>query len=241
MDEYSLTRDDLLLNLYEQLYFLDLSLSNFSRHERIKRFDNRVLGSPLTSELQSEVEGKRIATIIRILVHDTQRSISLLKLLELKDQTQYLNTSAPNDGKLHSMTGMHGVRGTLSDQYLGLVAKVNQGNSLIAVPLFNQHLPEWYGGYSKLAFDDWWTSIIIENKGHKLTRSELILKIANKDGGAHVDPYLPANYYVTKKSELQLNIMGIETNFERNIVYASVAQIGWELLNSIEPGNIIMS
>lgn len=59
-------------------------------------------------------------------------------------------------------------------------------------------------------------------------------QVANKDGGAHVDSQLPMNYYVTKQSELQLNILGIETSFERNIAYASVVQIGWELLNSIE-------
>jgi len=239
MAKYTLTSEDLIQSLEEQLYFLDSSLTNYSENKTIKKYENKVIGTPFNTELKTEIEAKRIATIVRTLLHDTENSTSLLKLLGIKDTIRYLDTSAPNDGRLHSMTGMLGVRNSDSIQYLGLVAKINTGNSLIATPLYRQHLVEWYQGYLKLNFSDWWGKEIINIKGYKHTRSDLILTVVNKDGGAHIhkDKTLPSEYYITKKSNLTLNIQGVETEFERNIVYASIAQIGWELLNSIDNGH----
>ncbi len=36
-----------------------------------------------------------------------------------------------------------------------------------------------------------------------------------------------------KKTKLSLNIVGQITEFDKSVVFASVAQIGWELLQSI--------
>lgn len=234
MTHIELTRHDLLISLEEQLYFLDESISNFSQHKTTKKLENKVIGNPVQTKILSEIEAKRIATIIRVLLHDTSTSNSLLKQLEVKDNLCFLDTASPNDGMLHSMTNMSGVRASNSNQYLGLVAKINTGDSLIATPLYNQHLKEWYDGYQKLKFDIWWNNTVININGNALKRKDLILNAANKDGGAHIDAKLPNDYGITKKTNLILNIQGTETEFERNIVYASIAQIGWELLNSIE-------
>jgi hypothetical protein len=233
MTHVELPRPDLLNSLEEQLYFLDVSISNYSRHATITKLKNKVIGNPVEIKISSEIEAKRIATILRVLLHDTGKSISLFKQLDIKDNLRFLDTAAPNNGGLHSMTNMSGVRSSNSHQYLGLVAKINTGDSLIATPLYCQHLPEWYAGYPKLKFDTWWDNIVIDINGNTFKRKDLISDAANKDGGAHIDPKLP-NYDVAKKTNLILNINGTETEFERNIVYASIAQIGWELLNSIE-------
>lgn len=239
MTYYELTRHDLLISLEEQLYFLDSSLTNYSEHKTIKKYENKVLGHHFNTEIKTEIEAKRIATIVRILLHDTSNSTSLLELLGIKDTISYLDTSAPNDGRLHSMTGMSGVRGSNSNQYLGLVAKINKDGSLIATPLYRQHREESYKEYPKLNFANWWEKEIMNIKGHKYSRSNLILTVVHKDGGAHInkDKTLPFEYYTTKQSKLTLNIEGVETEFERNIIYASIAQIGWELLNSIDYNN----
>ena len=233
MTNIKLTRHELLKHLEEQLYFLDSAISNYSHHSTIKKFDNKVIGRPLQIEINSEVEAKRISLIVRILVHDTTRSISLLQQLTLKDCMRFLDTVAPHDGRLHSMTNMHGVRGSNSGQYLGLIAKINTGNSLIATPLFSQHLKECYDGYKKLDFDTWWNKVIVDISGNKFTRKDLVLNVANKDGGAHIDSELLQDFELVKKTNLSLNIQGTETEFERNIIYASLTQIGWELLNSM--------
>jgi hypothetical protein len=234
MSKHNLTRDELLHSLREQLYFLDLSLSSFSKFENIEGFENKVIGRPFKIKVNTETEAKRLAAMIRILLHDTTQSISLLTSLSIKTHVRYIDTSSPNDGKLHSMSGMRGVQSSNPNQYFGLVAKVNTGNSLAAVPLFKQHLPEWYQHYVNKDFDQWWNSEIIDVNGFKQTRGSLILNIANKDGGAHIDNFFPEEYHIIKNSDLSLNIQGVQTSFERSVVYASVAQIAWELLNSID-------
>ncbi len=216
MTKYQLTYQDYISSLDEQLYFLETSLSKFG---------------------ENEIEAKRISTVIRVLVHDTNNSTSLLKHLNKKDEMKFINSSSPNDGRLHSMTGMIGVRGVNAEQYFGLVAKLNENGMLISVPLFQQHLPEWIEKYSKISFQDWWSMEIIKIGGISLTRKQIILHVANKDGGAHIDDSLPEQYHKTKKSKLNLNIMGIDTDLERNVVFASVAQIGWELQSSIKLKN----
>lgn len=214
MTNYKLTHEDLLELLKEQRDFINSSLSNF---------------------LTNEIEAKRLATTIRVLVHDTSNSASLLKLLDKKDKIEFINSASSNDGRLHSMTGMVGVRGSNSNQYFGLVAKINKESKFLAVPLFQQHLPQWYESYTKVSFENWWNMEIINIKGIGLTREDLVLNVANKDGSAHVEKtlLLPEKYQKAKMSKLALNINGTETEFERNVVYASIAQIGWELLSSV--------
>lgn len=234
MREITLTRQELLALLGEQLYFLDNAISNFSQHKLVEKYDNRKIGTPLFAEVSTEVEAKRIAVILRILVHDTGNSTSLLKHLNVIDRTEFIDSSSPKDGRLHSMTGMHGVRGGDPNQYFGLVGKINLNGSLISVPLFEQHLSDWHESYKKIDFQSWWQGDVISVNGHNHSRREVILSVANKDGGAHVDTKLPEKYVITKNTALTLNIEGNKINFERNVVYASIAQIGWELLNSIE-------
>jgi hypothetical protein len=234
MTPIKLTPQDLLISLEEQLYFLDTSISNYSQHRTIKKYDNKVIGNTFHTKILSEIEAKRIATTVRVLIHDTKNSSSLIGQLGLKNKLHFLDTASKNDGRLHSMTNMHGVHGSNTNQYLGLVAKINTGDSLIATPLYIQNSKEWYDSYKRLVFDIWWNNVVIDTNGNKHTRKDLILNAANKDGGAHIDSELPNHYNLTKNTNLCLNIKGIETEFERNIVYASIAQIGWEILNSIE-------
>ncbi len=216
MPKHHLTREEFQELLSEQLFFLEASISSYS---------------------DVEFEAKRVATTVRILIHDTCNSVSLLKSLNLKSALKFISSASPNDGRLHSMTGMVGVRGANRNQYFGLVAKVNKDNKLTAVPLFQQHLPEWYKSYTKLSFKNWWEMEIIKINGNGISRKDLILYVANKDGGAHVDPILPEKYHEIKSSKLMMNIQGSETEFEKNVVYASVVQIGWELLSSIKKEN----
>lgn len=230
---YCLKKPELLYFLREQLYFLDRSLLNFSRCDTVESLKNRVIGSAITLKIESEIEAKRLAVIVRTLLHDTSKSTSLLSHLSVKSHFKYIDTKFSNDERLHSMTGMHGVEGS-PNQYIGLVAKVNDGNSLLAVPLFMQHLPEWYQSYQRKSFEQWWGDVIIDINGHKQTRNTLILNVANKDGGAHVDESQPMDYHAIKNTNVRLKVNGIQTPFERNVVYASVAQIAWELLNSVD-------
>lgn len=224
---------ELKQQLSEQLYFLDLSLTNFSLNQKANKLGNKVIGKEIPIDISSEVEAKRIATCIRLLVHDTNNSNSLLGQMREKMRMNFLDTSSPNDGRLHSMTGMIGVKGSNYGQYFGVVAKVREDENLVVVPLFMQHLKDWYQSYNLIGFQKWWDQTVINIYGQELARKELILTIANKDGGAHIDTTYPEKYLLAKATALSLNINNQETKFLRNVVYASVAQIGWELLNSM--------
>ncbi|MFY0255311.1 hypothetical protein ACDQ55_15295 [Chitinophaga sp. 30R24] len=81
---------------------------------------------------------------------------------------------------------------------------------------------------------------VIEYNNHSLSRKDLVLFITDKDGGAHVDNSIDLKYYDTKKNSLVLNIMGVNSSLEQNIIYASVAQLGWELINSIDKELIVI-
>lgn len=240
MNNHTLTIEELIGSLTEQLFFLDASLTLFSKNDLIIKYDNKQIGTSFLAEIRTEVEAKRIGIIIRLLLHHTKNSKSLLNQLGVQDKINFLDTSGAR-GKLHSMTGMKGVRNVDSNQFLALVAKINTDGSLLAVPLFKQHQPEWYNAYKRVDFRTWWEMEVIAYNNHSLSRKDLVLFITDKDGGAHVDSSIDLKYYSTKKSSLMLNIMEVDTPLEQNIIYASVAQIGWELINSIDKELIVIS
>jgi hypothetical protein len=71
---YNLSRDDLLEQLREQVAFLERSAASFDQG--------------------FQDEAKRLATVIRVLVHDTSASLSVLGQLGEKAKLQFLDTAA---------------------------------------------------------------------------------------------------------------------------------------------------
>ena len=94
---YCLKKPELLYFLREQLYFLDRSLLNFSRYDTVESLKNRVIGSAITLKIESEIEAKRLAVIVRTLLHDTSKSTSLLSHLSVKSHFKYIDTKFSND------------------------------------------------------------------------------------------------------------------------------------------------
>lgn len=46
-----------------------------------------------------------------------------------------------------------------------------------------------------LPFQDWWNAVVVVTQnGDTFSRKRLVLALANKEGGAHVDPDIPADY-----------------------------------------------
>lgn len=88
-------------------------------------------------------------------------------------------------------------------------------------------------------FDTWWGGTIFKDtKGNILTRRDLVLSLANKDGGAHVDPSLDEVYAkISRYNALGLlvghgNIWTSVKHLER----PSVRQVAHEVLKTLEPG-----
>jgi hypothetical protein len=79
--------------------------------------------------------------------------------------------------------------------------------------------------------------VLTDNKGKGFSREELVLGVAHKDGGAHVDPVLEKAYAELARS----NSIGWTVEDEAgNIllsegpVLANVRQVAWELQRTIE-------
>ena len=190
-------------------------------------------------------EAIRIAAAIRILIHDTKNSKSLLKQLEKKDIPFFDSSIGENEQAFFEISNLDKVvMGGKEDlPYAALLAKKMYGpgqTKLEYLPIVfysrfdnNRHL-------RPVPFDVWWSLVVFDDyNGNKLTRKDLILTMTNKDGGAHVDEKLPSQYERFKENVLFHSVMGNEIEVPINIpLNASVYQIGFEIIvtfiNSLE-------
>jgi hypothetical protein len=126
-------------------------------------------------------ESLRIATSIRVLVHDTRNSTSLLKHLGATNiQLSSTVEGAPIPGSV-----MLSAMGRLTLTTAGAIWK-----AAITADSIKTQLP----------VSDWWTQIVYIFGALQLSREKLVLHAANKDGGAHVDKTLTPEYEVLMTS-----------------------------------------
>lgn len=176
----------------------------------------------------NDVVAISIATAIRVLVHDTEHSISLLTHLGRKNG-QYLNTN---------------FRDSREAVHLGLVRRINvgvndgRGGEAKYWPLCDErYFPLQNEHFTIASFDNWWGERVFENKKSYLTRRDLVLAIVNKDGGAHFDPEVDKRYDDFRKSwsggsSLIGRQSGIKRGYDNIPIYPAVRQMGYELLHS---------
>lgn len=167
-------------------------------------------------------EAKRLAAAIRVLMHDTRNSKSLLGQLGLKTIPFY-DTSIPR----HPKTIM---------TYNGITAigLTSQGATYVA-PL--DELPA-DSPPRQVSFEQWWNGVIfVDQGGRETTRGDLILAVANKDGGAHVDPVLDEKYAnLSRRNALAWRFSGPRGDVPlEGPERAAVRQIAHEVLKSLNP------
>jgi len=195
------TKEELKKHLEEQLCFLKKSAEDYDRGNK--------------------AESKRMAHTIRILLHDTSHSKSLLNQLQLKS-IQFLDTS-------------YDVEDTRCLSKFGLVMMSLKGEF---VPRCIAPPKPWGEPRELKSFEDWWDEIvIIDSENNRFSRKDLILGLANKDGGSHVDPELDEAYNkLTRQNSMgwkcRIN-KGPEKGIEA-IELASVRQIAYEVLESLD-------
>jgi hypothetical protein len=208
MSKSPISIDDLKSHLSEQLGFLERSA---------EAFDNGF-----------EDEAKRLSVTMRVLLHNTATSHSVLAQLDRLDQ-EFVDSALP---KLEGSVG----------SYSGLISVLLGKDGTRFVP----HLDEApHGETERLPFKDWWTKpVFIDGQGRPTSRKDLVLTATNQDGGAHVDPSLNSVYSeLSRKNSLGffsgnpdgefLPIQGAER--------AAIRQIAHEVLKTLKPeyGKII--
>lgn len=173
-----------------------------------------------------EAEALRLAVTIRVLVHDTKSSHSLLGQLGVKEQLRYVDTAGPvKDGNLLPTLGlvMHQV-----------------GHESKHMPLLDEGSPGHYGN-APLLFEEWWDRrqvIVLPHLNRHWTRKQLVLALAHKEGGAHVDAELDEAYEELVTNNGAGIMLGIGESeavpFPGNLVAVSVRQIAFELTKTLE-------
>ncbi len=166
-----------------------------------------------------EGEAKRMAVSARVLLHDTSQSHSLMGQLGLLDVPFYSTAGRwdPNNLLTH-----HGL----------LQIRVGGSGSSYHAPLDDRppHMLRW------IPFNDWWSELVFDDrKGGTLTRKQLVLALANKEGGAHVDPKLsPAYEAITKKNTLGWVSGKDNRPLLGNVALLGMRQMAHEILRTLE-------
>lgn len=195
-----------------------------------------------------ERKSKDIAGRIRTLLKDgpNKSTVSLLKQLNRKDilfkDSAIEYTRSPGFSYFTISGGFYNNILALSGVYMGLIYKNvngsvtpdNVGNNppqFSFGPLCNRgsQVPK----IKEKSFDEWWEQIIYEDQysNYKLSRKDLILSSAEKDGYSHFDPILNEEYKKFLQADsLELVINGEKIKFINNPAKNSIRQIGFEVI-----------
>lgn len=131
------------------------------------------------------VVAKSIASSIRVLLHNTDKSHSLLSQLGLETTNFFdscLVDGIPEDYEKLKRLG----------SYAGLFG-IGVGSEETTYVPYLDDIPGSKPKYAK--YEDYWNRIVFSDKNNgTFTRKEIVLAVANKDGGSHVDPFLDKKY-----------------------------------------------
>jgi hypothetical protein len=196
-------------------------------------------------------EAKRLAGVLRTLLHHnpSSGSRSLLAQAGLLEALQYLDSAGEIRPDIVTFGGQLTVmRMHFSDGGAGDEGRVTYEPRLAIqdaprLPVREQirrriaglEVPRPAG--QMVPFAVWWDQAVIQDtKGHLFSRGDLVRALANKEGGAHVDPQLSAAYHALSRSNsLGLNFGAGDSDQQPlgTPVPAAVRQIAWELEESL--------
>lgn len=164
-----------------------------------------------------EEEAKRIAANIRILFHETGSSKALFYQLKMEDSIYILSTASRfSPGNLLTSSCL-------------LKILIN-GQNVEYRPMGDIQEYEHYF----LCIEDWWNEIIFDDKHNVYTRKDIVLFIANKDGGAHIDPCLDEQYANLLKFNSLKWVNSQGKKLKNNPIYAALRQMAYEIIFSFD-------
>lgn len=181
--------------------------------------------SGLSYDAGFEGEAKRLAVTLRVLLHDTSSSHSLLEQLRVKGSIDFTDTAAPiNPRNLAATPG-------LVLMQMEMQPGVPVGSYIAPLgmerPFRNRPAP----------FAGWWSNPVMkEPSGKTWSRRDFVLVLANQEGGAHLDPALNLDYEaLAKRNGLGWQTVGAEgvADFRGDAVAASVRQVAWEVEDTL--------
>lgn len=202
-------------------------------------------------------EAVRLAVSLRVLLHDTRHSRSVLGQLGWKDKLQYVNSLRPLEIAPGFVVALGTDTGETAGEAFGLVVlRTDQnGNLAYAAPL-GEPAPVPLGGQAippTLPFADWWNDKVLYSEGQAtFSRWDLVDQMAHKDGGAHLDleemtsefreyklqgagvvsiPMPPGQTGLPEKIDPALWEQG---TYPGDAASPTVLQVAWELLETLD-------
>ncbi|MFD2599208.1 hypothetical protein ACFSQ3_09610 [Sphingobacterium corticis] len=166
-----------------------------------------------------EIVHRSIAMKLRVLFHHTPHSNSLIQQLGISDKLMISTCGKKIPGNLFKH--YHGLASILAD---------GEGKSLFVPGKLSSPRREVFIKY-------WWEEEVIlsDDSGHDFFRKNIVLAIANKDGGGHVDPSLPLQYHDLKSGKTSGVIFNRDgVTYTSNPIIASIRQVAQEVIVSFE-------
>ncbi|HSH86901.1 MAG TPA: hypothetical protein VK958_06580 [Methylophilus sp.] len=203
-----------------------------------------------------EIEAENIVVRLRVLLHHnpSRHSHALLAQLNLLNNMAFVDSGIRRNEIESAITA--GLAGT--DQFIasfppsqtGLVVPgIVNGKGKFVAPLIRARFPDGHpyaaNHSATTTFADWWNTPFIETTtNHTFSRYDIIRILANQDGGAHVDPMIDIEFSDFCQDYHQIsygfgNIDNLEDRrnvepVESNIVYASIRQIAFEVMATLD-------
>ena len=179
-------------------------------------------------------ENKRLAVAVRILCHDTGRSHSLLGQVGLLDSLPFVDA-----------TPRRSEHDDLAEEDDGVVYVTILSSPLAPIsggPLGFRPVTSLDSAASRpKPFAEWWDATIVETSQVSMSRRDVVLALANWDGGAHVDESGASATYVAISQERALGTITYLTEAGKTVVVdinptlVIMRSIAFEVLATLDP------
>ena len=210
MNKYTVSREDLLHHLEDQINF--------------------IIASAISFDQGFQGEAKRLATTIRVLVHDTRNSSALLTQLRKMNILFFDSALSFDPNNRLSSNCLTMIRLSKQD---GLKMKGDY-----VAPLDSESPTR--SNNKKIGFRRWWDINVVfkEKDGGIFKRKDIILNLSNKEGGAHIDPELDESYAnLTKFNSLAWKVYTKDEKKDMgNPVPSAIRQIAHEVIKTLQDG-----
>lgn len=133
---------------------------------------------------------KRMVTTLRVLLHDTGSSHSLLG--QLGQKTRYFYDTSTDPHEVERQPNFDYRNNRRAGCFLGIIGM--SFPPLRLVPYLDSQQNRAFFGF--VPFEEYWNRVVLMDADETAyTRKGIVCAVANQDGGAHVDPEVEEKYY----------------------------------------------
>ncbi len=172
-----------------------------------------------------EHAAKVIADRLRLFVKTKGRTTSLLEHLGVQDQLGWVDRGPPEPP--HEAV-------VISFGVCVVVTRFDTGRTRYESAM-RQLAPDRI--HPPVSFIDWWErTILTDQRGNRFSRADLVLSVAEQDGGTHIDAVVNEKYrQLTRENSLGLR-QSSDLPIANSVALTSVRHIAEELLETIAGG-----